>query len=200
MADVSQAEFCRAVRGGSVRVGETPDVEFFVLGLSSVARAAVRRVHKDSPAAARAYFGSRVAQFLQRGGTGAATARSFGNSVDRYIQWDGTAPPAPPTRLDLGHHVTFGVGNSIRALAHVVVEDGQGQHVARLLLWDDLSLSSADAEMLALPVLECAEARLGAGSVSRVEVWQLGTNQREVVNPATARARRADVQQFLSHM
>lgn len=200
MADVSQAEFCRAVRGGSVNVGGTPDVEFFVLGLSSSARAAVRRVHKDSPAAAQAYFGNRAAQFLQGGGTGAATARSFESSVDRYIQWDGTAPPAPPTRLDLSHQVAFGAGNSIRAIAHVVVEDDQGQHVTRLLLWDDLPLSSVDAEMLALPVLECAEAHLGAGSVSRVEVWQLGTNQREVVSPAAARARRTDVQQFLSHM
>lgn len=200
MADVTQAEFCRAVRGGSVSVGSVPPVEFFVLGLSSVARAAVRKVHKNSVAFARTYFGNSVATFLQSGGPAAATARSFGASLDRYIQWDATAAPAPPTRLDLGNVVAFGAGNSVRALTHVAVEDGAGGYIARLLLWDDLPLSAPQAEMLALPVLECAESHLGAGTVSRIEVWQLGTNQQESVTPAAARAQQASVQQFLSQM
>jgi hypothetical protein len=96
--------------------------------------------------------------------------------------------------------VSFGQGNSVRALAHVVVDDGAGAYAARLLLWDELQVSAAQAEMLALPVLEGVEARLGAGTVSRVEVWQLGTNQRHVVTLAAARAQAPSVQHFLSQM
>jgi hypothetical protein len=197
VADVSQAEFCRAVRGGAVIIGTPPPVEPLVLGLSSISRTAVRRVHQQSPVNALAYFDNKAAPYFAGGGGVAATAQGFRDSVERYIQWDATAPPA---ELDVSDIVGFGPGNSVRARGHVVVDDGAGLKEARLLLWDELPISAAEAELVALPVLECVEARLGVGSVSRVEVWQLSTSQRETVLPTTARGRQSAVQQVLSQL
>ncbi len=198
MADARQAEFCRAVRGAAVTVGAPPPVEPLVLGLSSIARAAIRRVHRQSAASAVAYFDSRASGYLQSPGAVGAAAQSFRDSVQRYIQWDATAAPA---QLDLSQQISFGAGNSVRALAHVVVDDGTSStNEVRVVLWDDLPVTANQAELIALPVLECVEGHLGAGTVSRVEIWQLGTNQREAVTPASARACYAAVQHVLSQL
>jgi hypothetical protein len=197
VAHVTQAEFCRAVRGGAVNVGSPPPVEPLVLGLNSIARSAVRKVHQQSPANSLAYFDKKAAPYFAGGGGIAGTAQSFRECVERYIRWDATAAPA---QLDISEVIAFGTGNSVRARAHVVLDDGTGSKEVRLLLWDELPVSAMEAELLALPVLACAEARIGAGSVSRAEIWQLATNQREVVVPATARARYPAVQQVLSQL
>lgn len=197
MAHVTQSEFARAVRGGAVTVGVPPPVEPLVLGLSSIARAAVRRVHKQSAAAATQYFDQKASGYLNSPGPVGATAQRFRDSLDRYIQWDATAPAA---HLDISNVITFGSGNSVRALAHVTVDDGNGAFESRVLFWDDLALATADAEVIALPVLESAETRLGLGTVSRIQVWQLGTNTAETVLPAAARARQGDVQHLLAQM
>jgi hypothetical protein len=196
MAHVSQADFTRAVRGGAVTIGVAPPVSPLVPVLGSIARASVRMVHNESPDEAMTYFDETAAKYLNAPGAVGATAHRFRDALERYVEWDGTGATAD---FDVTGEIPFGVGNSVRALAHVCVDDGSGKaHAARVLLWDDLPSSNADAEFIALPVLKCAEAHLGTGSVSRVEVWQLETGQREVVLPATAQARWRDVQRVLS--
>ncbi len=198
MAEASQAEFARAARGAQVTAGEAAEVEPVVLGVSSVARTAVRRVHQESPLAARAYFSSKVSKWLLAGGRAAATAQTYRGSLDRYIAWDGGSGDA---RLDVGFResaIFFAPGDGVRALAHVVRDLGGGQREARVLLWDDLPLDRRSAEMIALPVIERVDRVIGAGSTATVGVWQLAMNERIAVQVPAAQARRPEVLALLA--
>jgi hypothetical protein len=197
MADVSQADFTRAVRTGVAVTGDEGDIELVVRRLSTVSRTAVRKVHRESPAAARAYFARMVAQHLLAGGGEAAMARGYGQSLDTYIGWDGGSGSAD---LDVGLRrdpVFFGA-NSVRAIAHVVHDHGEGGREARILLWDELPLDQRAAEIIALPIVERVDANFGAGATTDVEVWQLAQRQRYSVLPATAQAQRPEVEAILA--
>lgn len=196
MGNVSQADFTRAVRSGQIVVGSEDDIEDVVKGISSIARAAVRKVHRDSPAAARSYFAGMVAKYLLGGGSAAGTARAYGHALDTYIDWDGGSGSAD---LDVGlkrDPVLFGA-DSVRAIAHVVC-DGDDEIEARILLWDELGLDQRAAEIIALPILERVDDNFGAGATTRIEVWQVAQGQRYSVSPAAAQARRPEVQAILA--
>lgn len=170
------------------------------MGISSCARAAVRRVHNESPAAASAYYAGKVAHHYYAGGSAAGTARAYGLCVDQYIAWDGHSGPAD---LDVGFRatpITFAPGDAVRALAHVVLDNGAGQREARVVLWDELPLDARAAEMIALPVLERVEAEYGSGSTAHIDVWQLAQTQREIVLPVAAQARWGEVQTLLASL
>jgi hypothetical protein len=81
MAHVSQADFARAARGAEVSAGESAEIEPIIGGVSSVARAAVRRVHKESPQAAVAYFNGKTAKWLLVGGWTAGAVRAYRGSA-----------------------------------------------------------------------------------------------------------------------
>lgn len=101
---------------------------------------------------------------------------------------------AAPTR---GRPITFRPGNVVRARPDVVL-DGAGTFEARVLLWDDLTLDQRAAEMIALPIVEYVDDEFGAGSAGLVRVWQLQTGQQAMANPASARAREAEVEAVLA--
>lgn len=197
MPELAQAEFARVVRGGTIKVGEPPPIEPVVMALSSIARAAVRRVHKGSPSLAKAYYAGKVARFLRRGGNAAATARSYEHSLNRYIGWD-SQMRLPLRQLDVGGLIRFSPDDAVRAIGHVVLDDGAGGSEARVLLWDELAIDASTAEMIALPVFEAVDARFGAGSTSLVHVLQLARGEKVPVLPARARTRHADVQNLLA--
>ncbi len=187
----------RAVRGEKIVPGQTPVIEPVVMGISSISRTAVRRVHQESPAAARAYFAGKISKFLLMGGRPAATASTYSTSVDRYIEWDGGGAEA---EIDLKAVVAFSPDDRIRAIAHVVLETGEEVREARVLLWDDLSVSADAAEMIALPVLECVDSECGNGTTVAVDVWQLARGEKHRVERDRALARRSDVEGFLADL
>jgi hypothetical protein len=197
VAEIPQATFTRAVRGDNVKAGVVPDIEPVVKGISSISRAAVRKVHKESPELALSYFAGKVSRFLLMGGRPAATADTYRNSLLQYIDWDKAGEAAD---LDVGARVSFGNGNWVRARSHVVIERNDESREARVLLWDDLPLNEASAEMIALPIVECVNSQYGDGSVGVIEVWQLARSQRYSVAPASAEARRGDVEDLLSSL
>lgn len=195
MANLSQSEFARAVRGAPVTPGEPPDIDFVVLGMGQSTRAAMRRVHKSSAALARSELAGKFARFFGQGGAIAATARSLTDCLDWYIRWDAQVGSwGNGVRFDLPETVSFQTGE-VRALGHMVLKDGLE---ARMILIDDLPIDQSDAEMLALPVSECIDAHFGAGTCELVHVWQLGTHQRIAVRPAAAQARRSDIERLLA--
>lgn len=196
MAELPQAEFGRAARGAPISPGLAPDVEMFILGMGQSARAAVRRVHSDTPDDARAYLAGKHSGFLLQGGSVAAIARAYRACLERYIGWDGQAAAAVATPTK-GHPVPFAPNHIIKARPDVVLDTGSG-HEARVLLWDDLPLDAKAAEMIALPIVGYVEADFGQGSVAVVSVWQLETGQQEAVGPAAAQARRQDVETLLA--
>jgi hypothetical protein len=197
MANVSQAEFGRAARGAPVTPGLPPGIEPFILGMGHSARAAIRDVHRKSPAIARADFVGKVSGFLLRGDPAADVARDYIRCIDRYIAWDGEAAPAAalPTKPT---PITFAPGDIVRAKPDVVLEGGAGKYEAQVLLWDDLALGDDAAEMIALPTVEYVETEFGAATAGSVSVWQLETSERKSVAPSFSQARRADVQALLA--
>lgn len=196
MAEISQAAFTRAVRGAAVNPKVPPDIEPVVKGISSISRAAVRRVHKHSADQALAYFAGKISKFRLMGGRPAATAESYRRSLLQYIDWDGSGATAD---LDISSQVSFGPGNRVRARAHVVI-GSDGDREARVLLWDELRLSEDEAEMIALPIADCVNAQYGDGGPAVIEVWQLSQRQRYSVAPASAEARRSDVENLLASL
>lgn len=199
MSEVPQADLARAIRGGVV--DDSSEIEPVVLGISSVARAAVRRVHRTSPHVARAYYSGKVAGYLSQGGSAAATARSYGDSIDQYILWDSQAGGwGADIRCDVPSKITFAPGDMVRAIGHIVLNAQPGEVEVRMLLWDELPFDQKAAEMLALPVLEAVDANYGAGATKLVHVWQLAQGQQAVVLPGAAQARFADVAGVLSRL
>lgn len=197
MPELSQADFTRGVRGERIVPGQPPNIEPIVKGISSIGRAAVRRVHKETPATALAYFAEKAARFRLIGGRAAATAEKYRQSLLQYIEWDGDGQAAD---LDIKGLVAFGLDDRVRALAHVVLDCDDGKREARILLWDELSLDQDAAEMIALPIVECVNAEFGIDKTAIVGVWQLARGQRYSVEPAVAEGRRGDVESFLADL
>lgn len=200
MAHVSQADFARAARGAPVLDGVDAQIEPIIAGISSVARCAVRDVHRKSPEAAVAYFNGRTARWSFLGGWAAAAVATYHDSLVRYIAWDGGSGTAD---LDVGLRapaIVFAPDDSVRAVAHVVRDLGNGHREVRVLLWDELPLDTQSAEMIALPVVERVNSVHGSGSATEVGVWQLAQPERVAVQAAAAEARRTDVQTLLAQL
>lgn len=196
MADLSQAEYARVARGGTLSKASLP-AEKLVLGISATSHAAIRRVHKESPDRARAVLAGKLRRFFLLGGTAAETARRYQDCVESYIAWDGQAAPA--TELpSKGKPIPFN-GGVVRARPDVILgDDGTGTYEARILLWDDLPLKQDSAELIALPVVERVEDTYGEGKVAVVKVLHLVTNNLQEVAANAAHARREDVEALLN--
>ena len=199
MPELSQAEFTRAARGERITPGAEPNIEPVLMGISSVAHAAVRKVHRQSPAQALSYFDGRVAKYA--GGPAWPTARTFRAALQRYVAWDAAVGlPMRIDGIDVKLTVDFGPGDGVRAISHVVVDDGAGGSEARIVLWDELRLRQSSAEMIALAILEAADARYGPRSTTLINVWHVTQNQPVPVTPAQARARLADVHTLFARL
>jgi hypothetical protein len=200
VAHVSQADFARAARGAPILTGQGAGIEPIMGGISSIARCAVRDVHRKSPEAAMAYFNRSTAKWLLLGGSAAAAVRTYHDSLAQYIAWDGGSGSAD---LDVGSRkpaIMYGPGDSVRALAHVVCDLGGGQRDVRIVLWDEPPLDTNSAEMIALPLVERVDTEYGQGSTAQVGVWQVAQPQQIAVLPAAAHARRTDVQALLAEL
>jgi hypothetical protein len=200
MAEVSQADFMRAARGGQILAGQGQVIEPIVGGIVSISKCAVREVHRQSPAYALSYFSAKTAKWLLQGGRAAATVGSYRARLDQYIAWDGGSGPVDA--FDVGSKmppIVYSPGDSVRALAHIVRKDDNGR-VARVLVWDDLPLDGQSAEMIALPVVDRLEQVYGERSAARVEIWQLDQPLRVNVTPQAARARRNEVRALLAEL
>jgi hypothetical protein len=195
MISLTQSEFARLARGDVITPGLGPNVDYFVLGIGSSARASVRRVHTESVDAARSHFAGATARYLYGAGTAAATVRMYRACIERYISLDGWAASAVdlPTK---GLSVSFPPGNVVRARPDVVFgPNADDLCEARVLLWDELPLNRSAAEMIALPVLRYVRNTQDADA--RVAVWQLSRQEEEIVSPDEADARQADVENLL---
>lgn len=196
MTDLSQAEFGRIARGGELSSGPRP-AEDVVLGISSTSHAAIRRVHRESPAKARADLAGKLRRFFLAGGRAAETARRYQDCVEGYIAWDEAAEPATETPTK-GRPVVFSNG-VVRARPDVILGDEEtGEYEVRALLWDELDLDQDSAELIALPLIERVEDSYGERKVDVVKVLHLVTNHLEEVDVGAARARRADVETLLA--
>ena len=196
MADLSQAEYARVARGGSLSKASLP-AEKLVLGISATSHAAIRRVHKESPARAKAVLAGKLRRFFLLGGTAAETARRYQECVEGYIAWDGQAASA--TELpSKGKPISFN-GGVVRARPDVILGNGDsGNYEVRILLWDELPLQKDSAELIALPTVERVEDTYGEGKVAVVKVLHLVTNDLQEVAANAAHARRADVEELLT--
>jgi hypothetical protein len=187
----------RGVRGEKIVPGKTPKIAPIMGAISSISRKAVRNVHQESPKAAKAYFAGAIAKFVLMGDRAAATCQTYSQSLETYIAWDGQGGEA---EVDLKLLVPFGPEDRVRAIAHVVLDAGDDQREARVLLWDDLALGQRAAEMIALPIVECVEHTHGPKSVTVVDVWHLARGEKERVERDTALARRPDVESFFANL
>jgi len=197
MAEVSQVDFARAVRG-SLPSALDGEIEPIIGGISSIARCAVRDVHRKSPQAAMAYFNGRTAKWALLGGSAASAVRTYHDSLAQYIAWDGGSGSAD---LDIGLRagaIVYAPGDGVRAFAHVVRDLGSAGREVRVLFWDELPLDRPSAEMIALPVLDRIDGMFGVGATAQIDVWQLARPHRFTVLPATARTHTTAVQQLLS--
>lgn len=187
MVELSQSEYARAVRGIPVTPGAPPQTPPLLLGLSAVARTAVRRVHTESPDVAVAYFNRRVAKWRAAGPRAAGTTNAFGRRLDQYVEWDRLAG-LPVDRVDVCSTVPVGRSTWVRATAHVVGLEGDGHARPRVVIWDTEPCDSVTAALVALPALE-ATVRLVDPHIEVIDVWQLGTGCQYAVSASAARAR-----------
>jgi hypothetical protein len=194
--EVAQADYTRAVRGEPIVPGGPGFfLEPLVGGISSSARAAVRRIHKEGVAGARAYLSAKLARHLLAGGGAGSTASSYKASFERYVEWD-KAAEAGEAQFDVSLVVPFPCGNAIRAIAHILPDTGG---FARVLMWDELPVqNTAAAAMIALPVFAAADSVLGAGQTTSVDVWQLAHGQQQNVSRAAAEATHSEADALLS--
>jgi hypothetical protein len=195
LLNVPQAEFTRVARGG-VAYGEDAEIDRTLGVISTYAKAAVRRVHKESPDAAVEYFATKTLRSQLLGGSAAGAARRYAGCLRQYITWDGGSGAA---ELDVGARgaepIPFGPGNSVRAFAHVVTDQE-----ARILLWDELALDAESAKLIALPVFERIDRELGGSAVDNVGVWQLGQPRQIAVSRSEAESVRTGVESLLTGM
>lgn len=191
MRRLTQGEFARLARGGSIEGAE--DVERTVQILATQTKAAIKRVHKESVDQARGYLRNAFARSI--GTPAGPTANSYMRCFETYVTWDGTAERAEKGVQRL---VDFAPEGEIRGRADVIFVRQPDQIEARLLFTDELPMSRAAAELIALPALLAVEDEYGEGTVTSVEAWQLASGQRERVDAATAKAREGDVRAILA--
>ncbi|HSS33614.1 MAG TPA: hypothetical protein VLL27_10070 [Solirubrobacterales bacterium] len=196
MADLPQADFCRLARGGTLAPPGGLPAEKVVLGISSASHAAIRRVHNETPEIALSNLTGTLRKYFLSGGPAAETARRYHDCVETYIDWDEAASPATETPHK-GAHIAYGE-HIVRSRPDVILgDDGTGEYEVRVLLWDELGLNQAAAEVIALPALDRVEETYGAGKVAIVKVLHLPTRHLEEVAEDAARARRPDVEALL---
>jgi hypothetical protein len=173
--------------------------DYFILGLSSSAHAAIRRVHSETPDRGRAHYAGKASNYLLHGGAAAATARGYRDCIERYIAWDGNADPAVdlPTK---GLPISFGQGDIVRSRPDVVLgpDEQSGAYDVRVLLLDELRLDRRAAEMIALAAHEYVWAQFGTNSTALVNVWQLARGEGETVTATEAEGRRTEVEALLA--
>lgn len=196
MADLAQAEFTRLARGGTISTSSPLPSEKLVLGISATSHAAIRRVHNESPAKARAVLAGKLRRWFLMGGNAALTARRYSDCVETYIEWDRNAAPAVETPAK-GTPVQYG-DNIVRCRPDVILGDEEAsEYEVRILLWDELGLNKDSAEVIALPAVDRVEETYGAGKVAVVKVLHLPTRHLQEVAEDAAKARRGDVEELL---
>jgi hypothetical protein len=197
MANLAQAEFTRLARGGTISSSGPLPSEKLVLGIASTSHAAIRRVHNETPAQARAVLAGKLRKWFLLGGNAASTARHYQECVETYIAWDGVAAPAVETPSK-GEPISYG-DDLIRCRPDVILADDEtGLYEVRVLLWDELGLTADAAELIASPAVERVDETYGTGKVGVVKVLHLPTQQIEEVSEDAARGRRDEVAELLA--
>lgn len=161
---------------------------------ASMARAAIVRHHRDSPAAARDrlhrsfrdsdYWGPKGRPQPQ--GWAAVIRRCY----DTYAQLtQSDARPAFTAGFDRDIDLPPDV---LAVYVDVILLDAAG-YVPRLVLWDDNDPTAQRALAFAAPAWRAAENELGDGRVARVEVWSLRQPVQRTVSAAEARGAMSQV-------
>jgi hypothetical protein len=98
--------------------------------------------------------------------------------LEQFLAWEQDETKAPADCLPPARDVHW-EGHPLAIRHHLVYLTAGGYCLRQL--WTDrmLSLDHADADLMAVATLICAEADLGAGRTESVEVWQLRNGNRQ---------------------
>jgi hypothetical protein len=151
---------------------------------TTCARAAVRILHKDNPAAAKLYLAqSKVGQWV--GHTNASMASGARNALDGldwYIAQD-AADGRPMRSLDENAVVSL-QGNDVSARLDVVLDDG-ADLAGRVVLWDGPDFDPANAPVMACAFAHALQVLYPTRNFTTVGIWQ-ARRQRFVEVPHSA--------------
>lgn len=209
MPAVRMSELQRAARGGSVTVGSpTTDVPPHILGMTTSVRAAVRRVHEDSPAAGSTYITNSLAHYLARAGSSNPGHRGTATAAQHYVEaveqcgaWHASSG-LETSIWQLRGYVPLSETDGVDALVRVVLEDPSTSTITgRVILWDSLAVTSDSAELMAASAVTVLDQHYTSETVAGVEIWQCFGKQKQAFVPApTARAAVPALARFVARM
>jgi hypothetical protein len=173
MTRVTLSEFKNAARDRSSRRGP-PGSGATIVTPMPTARAAVRRYHREGSARATLLLNQTFDRSAHWGPAGPGPAKGWANAIrtcfQTYVELaDVDDRPVLSTSVD--RDVRLG-GNAIGVAIDVILLDPLG-YVARYPLWDVPSTNTAEAELLAAPIVRAMDEELGEGRTVGVEVWHL---------------------------
>lgn len=181
---INAHQLSRACREPGYTVPTSPDPPRFMTVPTTCARAAVRLLHTQGPAAGKRYLGqSKVGEWANHANASMASgARNVLDGFDWYADQE-VADGRPMKELDADAVVSLH-GNDVAARLDVVLDDGEAL-AGRVILWD-----GPDFEPTLGPVMACAfahalQSRYPARDFTTVGIWQ-ARRQRLVEVPHSA--------------
>ncbi len=186
----------------------TVDVPPHILGMTASVRAAIKRVHEQSPAVGSAYIRSSLGHYLARASSTnpghratATAAQHYVDAVDQCGQWHATSGLSMKY-WQLRGYVSLSNIDGVDTTVRVVLEDPSGAITGRIIMWDSLPITAASAELVAAPAVALLDQRYASKAVRQVQVWQCFHRppQQLTVTVGTARAALGRAAAFVSKM
>jgi hypothetical protein len=200
MPNVTATQLARGVRdlGYQVPGPGAPPPEPFLVKPTTVARAAVRRVHTAGAASARTYLRGALAREL--GHTNPSMRGNAQNTIDGLEHYIAADLADGRTFRQFGSPVTVAMpSGSVRTKVDVVVESSS-QLSGRAVYWDGPTISPAQSEVIAYPFAEAIRVMFPNSTITDICVWQARRDNIHRVPFSTALARRARADAVLARL
>lgn len=192
MADVTATVLAKGVRDRRYQLTSTPPPPFLVKP-TSVARAAVRRFHRNGMSNAREYLRQVLAgELVHRHPSMRTNAENTVQGLENYIAAD-AGDGREFTGFCPSTTVTMPSG-TVRTQVDALVNSASGELSGRAVFWDGGEISADDATVIAYPYAVALQSLYPEETISDVCVWQARRNNMHLVplGEALGQAARAD--------
>jgi hypothetical protein len=200
MPDVTATELARGVRSSTYKAParDAAAPPAFLVMPTTVGRRAVQTFHTEGAAAARAYLGDKLEDWLNHANPSMrGNATNTVKALDTYISAD-----ALDGRAFVGHGenvvLTLPSGR-IKTRVDVVMTDQQ-ELSGRAVFWDGQPITVNEAHVIAYPYAEALQRMYPNETITDICVWQVRRNNLFVVPVADALARASEADAVLARL
>lgn len=200
MPDVTATELARGVRSSTFKA-PTRDAEpppAFLVMPTTVGRRAVQTFHVEGAAAARAYLGDKLEDWLNHANPSMrGNATNTVKALDTYISAD-----ALDGRAFVGHGETVVLSlpsGKVKTRVDVVMTR-QRELSGRAVFWDGQPITVNEAHVIAYPYAEALQRMYPNETITDICVWQVRRNNLFVVPVADALARASEADAVLARL